>query len=708
MAVVDADSTWQKPGKGAGLQAALWSIWSREQDRLVVWSPLFLVIGIWTYFNMATEPQSWVAWLLLASIIIAFIKLRNNRIVLLFTIVALGFTVAKFRTDWVQTPLLRAYTPAAEVSGYVADIEHRSRGSFVIVLDVTRATVPESEKPLRIRFTWRGKKLAPPKLGDKIDVVADLSPIPRPAAPGAFDYGRQLFFDSIGATGRVKSLLIQAGDMPLRYQLRATFHQLRSTVGERIRAAIPGPLGAVAEALITGERAAIPRSMNESLQSSGLFHILSISGLHMTLVAGGAFWASRAGLALSPRLALQYPIKKWAASFALLVGLLYMLLADGGAATERSFIMIAVFFFAVLVDRPAISLHNLAIAAVFILLWQPEQAISASFQMSFLAVMGLAAFYPVWTKAEQRVWPQRHAGLAMIWSRRLVLLFVASLLTSLIAGSLSGIAAAHHFGRVAPYGVIANALALPVTGLAVMPMAMLAVLLMPFGLEQLPLSIMERGLEVMMLISDWVASWNNAALKLPLLPKTTAVLGAFAAALLCLPSSLLRWLAVPLVAASVWSWQTAKPVVLVDERGGNVALLHDNGITPALPKQAPQSLSRWKNIYGDENSAQVVSPWLCEKAICKVTVNGLMLAFLTREHESRRACPSADVVIAAYPLRRRCKGAKITLDRFDVWRNGAYAIYADGTVTSARGSQGKRLWVYEPRARAKPFNGKSP
>ncbi len=116
----------------------------------------------------------------------------------------------------------------------------------------------------------------------------------------------------------------------------------------------------------------------------------------MAMVAGTSFWLVRALLALSPALALRRPIKKWAAGAALVVGGFYMLLADGGAATERSFIMIAVMFFAVMVDRPAISLHNLAVAAVFILLFSPEQAVAASFQMSFLAVMGLAAFFEWW------------------------------------------------------------------------------------------------------------------------------------------------------------------------------------------------------------------------------------------------------------------------------------------------------------------------
>jgi competence protein ComEC len=234
----------------------------------------------------------------------------------------------------------------------------------------------------------------------------------------------------------------------------------------RIAEVIDGPLGSFADALITGERARIPRAMNDSLQASGLFHILSISGLHMAMVAGSAFWLVRALLALSSttwhcvtRSKNGRRARRW------LIGGFYMLLADGGAATERSFIMIAVMFFAVMVDRPAISLHNLAVAAVLILLLSPEQAVAASFQMSFLAVMGLAAFFEWWNaRVPQEFAPAR--GLLWRMGRKVVLVAAASLATSFIAGTLSSIPAAHHFGRVAPYSVISNALALPVVSIA--------------------------------------------------------------------------------------------------------------------------------------------------------------------------------------------------------------------------------------------------
>jgi competence protein ComEC len=187
-------------------------------------------------------------------------------------------------------------------------------------------------------------------------------------------------------------------------------------MGARIHAVLDEPYASFAEALITGERSTIPAEVNRSLQVSGLYHILSISGLHMWLVAGGVFWAVRAVLALVPGLALAWPIKKWAAAAAVATGLFYLLLADSGVATERSFIMVAVVFFAVLVDRPAVSARNLALAALLILLREPEAAVDASFQMSFFAVMGLVAVYEAWSRRRKEEGPPRH------WAFRLAAL----------------------------------------------------------------------------------------------------------------------------------------------------------------------------------------------------------------------------------------------------------------------------------------------
>lgn len=708
MAVVEADSTWRNPVKG-GLVADGWrEALEIEYARLTVWSPLLLVIGIWGYYSLNAEPPAFLAWPSVALSVCLLVWARTPRTSKVLLLVILGFAAAQARTQWIATPVLRAYSPGQTIEGYVADVDVKSKTRFTLIVEISKAQgLPPTEVPKRILLNVTGKHKSP-RVGDHIAITADLAPLPRPAQPGAFDYGRQLYFQSVGALGRSKlaPALINE-EIPWRFKLRRSFHDLRTAIGARVKQAIPGPIGSFADALITGERASIPRDMNTSLQVSGLFHILSISGLHMALVAGGAFWSLRAGLALSTHLALRWPIKKWAAAFAIVVGGLYMLLADSGAATERSFIMIAVVFFAVLVDRPAVSFQNLSIAAVLILLREPEQALAASFQMSFMAVMGLAAFFNWWQRFAGTSPASEKSPFIMRWAKRFTVLAIASLATSLVAGILSGIPAAHHFGRVAPYSVVSNALALPVVSIIVMPTAMASVLLMPFGLESFPLKVMGWGLQLVMAISDWVSRWPSAGLQLPRLDVQVAATLSFAMALLLIPVTKLRWLCVPVFIAAtlLMGIGQTQPIALVDERAGNAAVQTEDGLVPAVAKSAAASVSRWMAQAGDDASFKQATQrkaWTCSTGLCTAEAAGFTFAFLPKQISPVQRCPSVDILISQNPLRRRCKGKRITIDRFDVWRNGAYAIYVDGSTQNTKTNQGQRPWVYEPRARSKP------
>ncbi len=352
--------------------------------------------------------------------------------------------------------------------------------------------------------------------------------------------------------------------------LTGKLQDIRTTINARINAVLDGDTAAIAEALIDGERGTISQDLNTSFQASGLAHVLSISGLHMSLVAGGVFWLVRALLALFPAAALRWPIKKFAAVAALAAGLFYMLLAGAEVATQRSYIMIAVVFFAVLVDRPALSLRNLAIAALVILLLQPEAAIQASFQMSFLAVLGLAAFFEAWARwrrdrddevHEHRSFSRRATG-------KIIAAIGISLATTLVAGFMSSIPAAYHFGRIAPYGVVANGLAIPVISLVVMPMGLVSALLMPLGLERWPLWVMGQGLDLTIAISDWVTTLPGAKTVLPQQAAYAAMLSAFGAVCLALLNGKARMIGVLMIAVGAslgpappcrTYWSTASP-----------------------------------------------------------------------------------------------------------------------------------------------------
>ncbi len=715
MTTSHADSTFA-PGFKVSVQEALarplvrpqalaqrvWADVEAQGERLVLWAPVLLLLGNWVYFQSRFEPGLWPVLGLGLLALALFWLGRRFRIALVIALLISGFVVAKLRQEYVATPLLASSVSQSDITGIVADVESRDRSRLVMLVEVQSAShVPDDQVPRRLRVTAFSKTKI--LIGDTVSFSASLMPLPRPVNPGGFDYGRMLYFWSVGGTAHVKGE-ITTHDAPVswRYELRRQFHALRNVMGERITSAIPGPLGAFANAVITGERAAIPAAMNVSLQISGLFHILSISGLHMSLVAGGVFWAVRALLALFPGFALRHPIKKYAAAAALLVGLIYMLLADFGAATERSYIMIAVMFFAILVDRPAISLRNLAISAIIILVLTPEESTGASFQMSFLAVMALVAFFQWWSSRPVDVksfeQPRWLRSLKSLWHWLL-----ASVLTTLVAGGASGVAAIYHFGRASPYGVVANGLALPITEVLVMPEALIASLLMPFGLEGWFLKIMHFGLWLTMQVSDTVASWPGANMMVaqPSLMGTALLSLGLYVVCMATRSIKLAGAVIMLCGIAVYSWGD-RPQILVDERAGNVAIRDDAGaLVPASATSGKFAAAKWLTTNGETISmddAAAKPGWSCIEGGCFAEVNGLQVGYLYKQ-EGLSDCPPVDIVIADFPLRGACREAKLAIDRFDVWRNGTYAIYVnDGAVSfkTSKGEQGDRPWVFQP------------
>ena len=217
----------------------------------------------------------------------------------------------------------------------------------------------------------------------------------------------------------------------------------------------------------------------------GSAHLLAISGLHMALVAGSVFWLIRALLALSPGLALNYPIKKWAAVGALLFATVYLGISGARVATLRAWVMLAIMLAAILLDRRALTLRNVALAALIILVFSPESLLSISFQMSFAATVALIAAYQALAERPRRaVLADTGDPTAGRLRRTLFALFV----TSLVAGAATAPFAIFYFQRLAPLTVVANMAVAPAVGLVVMPMALLSVLAMPFGLEVFPLA----------------------------------------------------------------------------------------------------------------------------------------------------------------------------------------------------------------------------
>jgi competence protein ComEC len=361
--------------------------WVRAEagaGRLLPWVPIAFGAGIAFYFSADHEPVAWVTAVAGLAFCVAAFLLRRQKIfpiAVLIAAMAAGFAAATWKTARVAHGVLARPMYSVQLSGFVETRDIRERTDR-FVLRVAQMESPRGQIKLeRVRLSVR--KGTAPAVGSFVELKARLQPPLAPLRPGSYDFGRDMYFAGIGASGFVTGAIKTvepplAGGLSLRY---AAFMQgLRDAIDARIRNVLDGDQRAIATALLTGRRDAISTPVNDAMFISGLGHVLSISGYHMAVVAGVVFFAVRALLALIPALTVGFPIKKWSAAAALGAAAFYLLLSGAEVATQRSFLMTAVVLIAVMVDRRAVTFRTLAVAAMIVLALAPEALVHPSFQ----------------------------------------------------------------------------------------------------------------------------------------------------------------------------------------------------------------------------------------------------------------------------------------------------------------------------------------
>ena len=314
-------------GAGAGLAAvrrwrrpasvtwpALVAELEAEQDRWFLWVPVLLGLGVVGYFTLANEPLLSVALIPVAVALVLNVVWRTGIAAILvgggLLAVSLGFGLAKLRTELVRSPVLERQYGLVDVSGFVELVEPRpNRGQRLTIRVVTLGALVPEKRPYRIRVRTM-VALPGLKPGDGVRLKATLAPPAIPSLPGDYDFARAAWFNKLGGVGFALAKPVLDPDLgapPLWLQFWATIEKVRWSINRRITAAMPSETGEIAKGLITGERGGITQATNDAYRDSGLFHILSISGLHMVIMAGAIFWLLRFCLALWPRVALEYP-----------------------------------------------------------------------------------------------------------------------------------------------------------------------------------------------------------------------------------------------------------------------------------------------------------------------------------------------------------------------------------------------------------------
>jgi competence protein ComEC len=657
-----------------------------EQRRLFPWIAVSFGLGILLFFQADGRPALW-APLAGCAVFTAAAAAARRHLAPMASMIALaalfaGFTAAVIRHRSVDSPSL-ARVVITPMTGFIEAVEERGQGARLTLRVTGMDRLVETERPHRVRVAVRSARgLA---AGQHIAATARLLPPPQPAWPGGYDFARDAYFRGIGAVGSLVGAIAQppptvAPDWRLRVAARVD--AARNALTQRIAQAIGGPAGAVAAALVTGKRGLIDEPTNDVLRAAGIYHIVSISGLHMVLAAGTFFWLARALLALSPAVALLWPVKRIAAGAAMVGACAYCLFSGSEVATERSLVMTLVMFGAVLFDRPALSMRNLAIAALIVLAREPETLIGPSFQMSFAAVAALIAVAP-WLHPRvgdgAPTFVSRTAG----WIARSV---VGLLAMTVVASLATAPFAAYHFQTLNPFGLVGNALALPLVSLAVMPAALLGVVAYPFGLDRPIWQLMGFAVAQVLDVSGWVSGFEGSTVVVPALG--AGALSAFCLTLLLvsLPASSLRWLAaIPAGAGFALAAAPERYDAFVDREGAGAAVRGPAGRLVLVGRPSGFVVEQWLRADGDSRAsddATLRDGARCDPLGCVVSRSDRRsIAYVQDPKAFEEDCRRAAVVVTPLTAPPTCQ-ASLILDRTFLRAHGATAVrLRDGSVT---------------------------
>ncbi|GLS29670.1 competence protein [Mesorhizobium albiziae] len=683
-----------------GLAAAL----STEADRgtLFLFVPVLLAAGAILYYTAPGEPAFYALWASAVTLAVLTVMSRGNRLIQLALlsalIVMLGVLIAKFESWRAGTKVIGSEI-STRLTGRVVLIEHQANGRVRLTVDVIATARPVlRHAPDRVRVSAR-EIPAGVIAGSEVVGVARLRPPSGPVRPDGYDFSFESYFDGIGANGFFLSGpdLVEASAAPgFAARFRAAVENTRAALARHIRERIGGVEGEIAAALVVGVRAGIPEPVNEALRRTGLAHILSISGLHMALVAATIMGALRAGFALFPDFASRRPVKKYAASAALVAIAVYLFISGSAVAAERSFIMLAVMLTALLFDRAALTMRNLAIAALVVIVWSPHEVAGPSFQMSFAATAALIGAYAWWSNREwmRATTPDDfHRPLAFRLVRKGLHYAGGLALTSLIAGVATTPYGAYHFQRISPFSLAANLAAMPVVSAVVMPAAVLGMVAMPFGLDGPVFDLMGKGLSVMLAIAEWFSE-RSPLDAVGIVPPGAVIILTIALAISALCTTWLRLAALPFLCVGlIWIGGRQTPDVLVSEDARLIAMrLDDENVAVNRSRPSSFTIQNWQRAL---QAADVMTPknqafakpevdgepdmgFSCQSGLCLARHrSGAVVAHAGSGESAKAACDTADlIVVDDASVQDLCAGKPVAvITKRDLARRGSAEIF---------------------------------
>lgn len=649
-----------------------------ERDQLALWLPVSFGLGIAFWFT-CDSPGLWIATILtgialaLAALVVGMGRRSATATMWFGLCLAAGCGHVWLRSELAAAPRIEKPTIARFVAQILAiDALQGQDGSRLLL-----APHMNDQLPPRVRVSASPDHLLPNlRKGEWVVVRARLVAPPEPAVPGGYDFARTAWFLGIGGTGKALGPIVRLAPSP------QDAAPLRTRITEHIHQRLAGSTGGIAAALATGDRGGIAKEDEDAMRASGLTHLLSISGLHITAVVAAAMFLALRLLSLSPWLALHAPLVLIAAGIGALAGIAYTVLAGAEVPTIRSCIAALLVLLGLALGREAMTLRLVATGALVVLLIWPESLVGASFQLSFAAITAIVALH-------------EHPGIRALTMRRdepllsrVFRAILSLLLTGLAVELVLAPIALFHFHKSGLYGALANIVAIPLTTFVVMPLEALALFLDLMGLGAPLWWATGISLDLLLWIARTVAAFPGAVASVPSISS-----GTFAAMLLgglwiLLWRGRARWLGLlPGTSGALLAAMQPAPDLLVSGDGRHLVVRTDDGQLGLLRPRAGDYI---RSLLADRSGEQdglvdleIASGARCSRDICMVALRrggrtwriaATRSAYPLSRSGLSDLCKVSDIVISDRRLPARCVPRWLKLDKAYLQHSGGLAI----------------------------------
>ena len=685
--------------------------------RPALWLPVAAGAGAILSLTADREPSLAAAIVALALFAALAWVVRARRalfaVAAMLAAVAAGFVAQGVRTWRVAAPVI-SRPMTMEITGFVEQVDLRRAGARFTVRLTSAEYLDTASMPYRVRLTTNR---APDfEAGAHIALKARLMPPSRAALPGGYDFARDAYFVRIGgvgnALGRIQALEPPEA-APLTLRLSAAVDRFRNALVQRVTERMPGDVGAIAAAMVAGKRDHLSREARELIREAGIFHIITIAGVQMTLVAGIFFVGLRRLLALSQTLALNYPIKKWAAVLAIFGAIAYDVFTGSRVGAERALVMTCIMLLAAVFDRPSVSMRNLALAVVFVVVVEPEALMGASFQLSFAAVAALVAVWEARLAAQARA---RTAPLGKVRPGRLGELTAwiaesrwhglgAVLFATLCATSATASFMAADFHELSPYVLIGNPLTLLIIEFFAVPAALAGSLLYPLGLDAPVWLWLGLGIDIILAAARMLASMPASTVHLrEFAPWALPFLSLAVLSMTIWRTNLFRLSALPFLAIGLYGATHGPRWDVAIQPTGETAAVRDAwGKLVTIGRFSGFTSEQWLRADADGREPATSRSEACDKTGCVAHLpGGGALALVSDYAGLAEDCARAKIVVTPLYAPWGC-AAPLLIDRRKLEETGAITLrFVNGEtiLQTARAAGEDRPWSPAPRRRA--------